>query len=193
MKRTIVYFLLATAIIACGTDDGYSEYKKMLDKETASGKRVDSIFMGIYLGMTSKQFYAHCWEMNKKGIFTDGLNNSAVLYKIDSAEAGHPASMNFYPDFTDNKISKMRVSFQYDAWAPWNKHLSADSLLPQVLKLYKKWYKEGNPFVKVNDKQKGTVYVKVDGNRRITIGATDDMIVKVDFTDLTTEKKENKK
>ncbi len=29
--------------------------------------------------------------------------------------------------------------------------------------------------------------------RRITIGATDDMIVKVDFTDLTTEKKENKK
>src|SRR5690349_12726153 len=108
MKRLFFCLVVLIAIASCGNDDGYKQYVKLLEKEKASGKKVDSIFMGISLGMTSKQFYAHCWEMNKKGIFTDGLNNSAVLYKLDSVEMGHPASMNFYPDFTDNKISKMR-------------------------------------------------------------------------------------
>jgi hypothetical protein len=121
--------------------------------------------------------------MNKKGLLTDGLNNTAVLYKLEKNELKHPAAMNFYPDFTDNKIGRMRVTFQYNAWAPWNKDLFADNLLPDVLQLYTRWY-AGNPFIKVEDKKRGIIYVKVDGNRRITIGKYDDMLVKVDYTDL---------
>ena len=58
------------------------------------------------------------------------------MYKVDSG-LKYPASMNFYPDFYENKICKMRVDFQYDGWAPWNKNLYADSLLPDVVNLYR--------------------------------------------------------
>lgn len=160
----------------------------MAAKELAHGQRVDSLFFGIHLGMSSKQFYAHCWEMNKKGLFTDGENNTAVLYKLDNNELDHPASMNFYPAFYQDKLHNMRVTYNYDAWAPWNKHLFADSLQLKVLELYTAWYKGGNSFIKMEDKKRGTIYVKVDGNRRIIIGKYDDVRVKVDYSDLRVEK-----
>ena len=124
---------------------------RLVKKELAKGKRVDSLFLGISFGMTSKTFYGYCWELNKKGIFTDGASNTMVLYKINSA-LRFPASMNFYPDFYENKIYHMRVIFQYDGWAPWNKAQYADSLLPDILRLYKKWYPGSNEFIKITDK-----------------------------------------
>ncbi len=193
----LLFCLLPCAFfLANCTDSGFRQYETLMKNEIESGKRADSIFFGIFFGMTNKQFFTYCWEMNKKGIFTDGENNMYVLYKLKNNELKHRTSMNFYPDFYQNKIYKMRVNFQYDAWAPWNKQLYADSLLPDVLQLYKAWYRQGNPFIKIDDKEKGTLYVKVDGNRRITIGRYDDMLVKVDYTDLLVEKqmkKENAK
>lgn len=179
---------LTVILTACSQEKGYNQYKAMVAKELASGQRVDSLFFGIYLGMSSKEFYAHCWEMNKKGLLTDGESNTAVLYKLHNAELGHAASMNFYPAFYQDKIHQMTVTFSYDAWAPWNKHLFADSLQPKVLELYQSWYKEGNPFIKMEDEKRGPIYVKVDGNRRIIIGKFDDARVKVDYTDLQVEK-----
>jgi hypothetical protein len=41
----------------------------------------------------------------------------------------------------------------------------------------------------MTDKDKRTVYVKVDGNRRLVLGKFDDMIVKAEFTDLLEEEK----
>ncbi|WP_153800204.1 hypothetical protein [Foetidibacter luteolus] len=168
-------------------------YSKLKAEELSSGKRVDSLFFGIYFGMTDKQFYAHCWEMNKKGLFTDGENNTAVLYKLNNNQMKHPGLMNFYPEFYENKVYKMKVTFQYEAWAPWNKERFSDSLIKDVRNLYGKWYKEGNPFITVQDEKKGTIYVKLDGNRRITIGRFDDMHVKVDYTDLLVEQQLNNK
>jgi hypothetical protein len=191
IKRKYSIYLSAIAVIiticSCSTSGG-EQYDKLVKKELAKGTRVDSLFLGIGFGMTSKEFFGYCWELNKKGLLTDGNNNTAVLYKIDK-ELKYPASMNFYPDFYDNKISGMRVGFQYNAWAPWNKAQFADSLLPDVLKMYKKWYPQGNDFITITDKVKGTIYVKVDGNRRITIGRYNDMLVKVDYTDLLIEQK----
>ena len=181
--------VLLITIASCGDAD-LRAYKKLVKKETESGKRVDSLFFGIRFGMTSKEFYAHCWELNKKGILTDGLNNMAVLYKLNHNELKHEASMNFYPEFYENKIYKMPVTFQYVSWAPWNKNLFADSLKEEVLQLYKKWYPGGNEFLKMDDEEKGTIYIKVDGKRRITIGRYNDLQVKVDYTDLSVKEKE---
>ena len=61
------------------------------------------------------------------------------------------------------------------------------SLKNEVLRLYKKWYGENN-FVELKDSIRGSIYVKVDGNRRITIGRYDDIHIKVDYTDLLIEK-----
>jgi hypothetical protein len=180
--------LLTCAFTACTEETAYRQYQAVVAKELADGQRVDSLFFDIHFGMSSKEFFAHCWEMNKKGLFTDGENNTAVLYKLHNGELPYPASMNFYPAFSQDKICQMSVNFQYDAWAPWNKHLFADSLQLSVLELYKTWYKRGSPFMKLDDEKRGTIYVKVDGNRRIIIGKYDDSRVKVDYTDLRVEK-----
>ncbi len=152
----------------------------MVDRELAKGIRVDSLFMGIRLGMTQKEFFAYCWEMNKQGIFTDGPGNMSVEYEIK--ELKYLAFMHFYPDFYENKIYKMPVKFSYKGWAPWNKQLFADSLQLDVLRLYKKWYGDG--FIKITNPDKGDLYVKVDGNRRIIISRYDDLHVMVMYADL---------
>jgi hypothetical protein len=189
IKYCVYLFLITVIISVCSCSYfGGSEYSRLVKKELATGKRYDSLFLGIYLGMPAKSFYDHCWDLNKKGLVTNGTRNISVLYKLDH-ELKHPASMNFYPDFYENKIVSMRVSYEYDAWAPWNKTQQADSLLPDVLRLYKRWYFTGNDFITITNKERGTIYVKVDGNRRITIGQFDDMQVKVDFTDLRVEEK----
>jgi hypothetical protein len=176
---------------ACGDAD-VRVYTTLMKKELSRGHRVDSLFLGMYLGMTPKKFYGYCWEMNKKGLFTDGLNNTAVMYHLDH-ELAYPAIMNFYPDFYKDKLYKMRAVFQYNGWAPWNKKLFADHLLPDVLQLYKKWYPTGNPFITMHDPRRGTIYIKIDGNRRIIIGKSDDMQVKADYTDLLTAQQINNK
>ena len=105
-------------------------------------------------------------------------------------ELKHLASMNFYPDFHNDKIYKLRATLNYDAWAPWNKNMSADSLLHNVLNMFKTWY-PGNQFIAINDEKRGTIYVKIDGNRRITVGKYDEVRVKVDYTDVAVEKSLN--
>ncbi|WP_157580931.1 hypothetical protein [Segetibacter koreensis] len=165
------------------------QYNKVVKSELESGKRMDTIFFNIHFGMTGKEFFAYCWEMNKKGLFTDGQSNTAVLYRLNHNELKYPASLNFYPEMYENRINKMSAVFQYDAWAPWNKQLFSDKLLADVLNLYKKWYNKGNPFIEIKVPGKSTVYVKVDANRRITMAVKDDMTVQVNYTDLLTEKK----
>jgi hypothetical protein len=164
------------------------QYHALIKKERESSKTVNDIFFAISLGMPSKDFYTHCWQMNKQGIFADGPGSMSVLHKLTNNELKYPANMNFYPNFTNEKISSMWVKFEYAGWMPWNKKLSSDSLLPDVLKLYQKWYPDGNPFLKVTSKKRGDAYVKVDGNRRILVRRYDDMDVKVDYTDIRVEK-----
>jgi len=175
-----IFVVALISVFACNSDE--RRYDQLVKNELSRGIRKDNIFMGIKLGMSQKAFYAHCWEMNKKGLFFAGPGNMTVLYKL-SKELKYPASMNFYPDFQQNKICKLRVAFSYDAFAPWNKQLFADSLQLDVLSLFKKWYK-GNDFISMRDSLKGTIFVKVDGNRRIIIGKYDDAHVKVVYTDL---------
>jgi hypothetical protein len=187
LKNVLVLMGIVIGAWGCSSTP-QDAYNQLVKKELGKGIRQDSLFLGINFGMTSKEFFGYCWELNKKGILTDGSNNTMVLYKMDSA-LKYPASMNFYPDFHENKIFHMRVTFQYNAWAPWNKAQFSDSLLPDVLRLYKQWYPGGNPFIKMEDKDKRVIYVKVDGNRRILLGRQDDMIIRADYTDLLVEKK----
>jgi hypothetical protein len=184
--RIAVILCCGSLLINCKEESGYKKYQQLVKRELAQGERKDSLFLGVYLGMSSKAFYMHCWDMNKKGLFTDGADNTAVQYKI-TAGLKYPGTMNFYPQFHDGKISKMGVSFRYDGWAPWNKHMISDSLKKDVLHLYNKWYPDGNSFIKIEDKERGVIYVKIDNNRRIIIGSYDEAHVKVDYTDLLTE------
>lgn len=161
------------------------EYRRMIDDGLASGVRNDSIFIGLELGMTSKEFYTYCWELNKKELIKQGPGNLSVQYDLDSIFS-EPAWMNFYPEFHEDKICKMPVRIRYKAWAPWNRRLFNDSLvqrdlLPFAESLYGKGFRE------FKHPEKPSVWVKVDGNRMVKIGlkAGDNQIAEMYVTDLT--------
>ncbi len=158
-----------------------ANYDRLLKKELASGIRYDSLFMGIHFGMTDIDFYTHCWNLNREGVVKQGTTNSTVEY-LTKEELNHPATMDFYPEFVDGKIAEMPVRFIYNGWAPWNKTLSSDSLQLDVLDWYEEVYGDG--FFPVIHPTRGTAYVKINGNRRITIFKENDMHVWAVFKDM---------
>lgn len=186
MKTKILWLIpiLITILLVNGCTPK-TKYDRMLKQELASGIRHDSLFMGLYLGMPVKEFYTHCWELNMKGLIRQGSRNMTVAYQIKD-ELKYPATVDFYPEFIDGKISEMPVRYIYNGWAPWNKKLSADSLQVHVLKWCEKRY--GDNFIEVKHPQRGTAFVKVNGNRRISIFKENDMSVWVVYTDLLVKK-----
>jgi len=178
-------FLLLVLIISASLMGGCTpkaKYERMLKRELARGVRCDSLFMGLYLGMPEKDFYTKCWQLNKQGLIKQGEGNMSVEYKTRN-ELKHQALMNFYPKFSDGKISEMPVKYKYTGWAPWNKALSSEKLQLDILAYYEKLYGKG--FMTVSNRIMGNAYVKIDGNRRITIYKIDDLYVYAIFTDLT--------
>ncbi|MDX1905393.1 MAG: hypothetical protein SF053_00040 [Bacteroidia bacterium] len=188
MFRAVCWMVLPLVLVACKLP---TEYDRAVEKALSSGQRVDTLFLGLSLGMTSKEFYAICWELNKQEIIKAGPGNTSAEQELKDMR--HEAYMDFYPEFSDDRIYKMPVTFRYKAWAPWNRGMFADSLEQDVLNLMEKWY--GNGFFTVaspRDPQR-KVHVKIDGNRRLTVYQVDDQFVKVEFTDLLRERQLEKK
>ena len=175
-----IVLTMMVALIVGGCSPGKT-YERRLKRELASGIRYDSLFMGISLGMTQKEFYDHCWKLNKDSVVKQGTSNMSVQYNI-MEELEYEATMNFYPSFADEKIVEMPVRFIYTGWAPWNKELSASNLALDV----KRWYEDiyGTGFITVSHPMKGEAYIKIDGNRRITIYNENDLYVWAIFTDM---------
>ncbi len=177
-------FLIIIVLIAGSVISGCSprsRYDRMLKHELGSGVRNDSLFMGLYLGMPEKAFYLRCWELNQKGLIRQGPTNTTVQYEIKK-DLKHPVMANFYPRFMHGDIYEMPVRYVYEGWAPWNKKLSADKLESDILGWYEHLYGKG--FIKVRHPKWGAAYVKVSGNRRITIFKENEMYVWAVFTDL---------
>lgn len=183
--RGILLSVSVIMIIGCTPR---ARYERMMQRELASGERHDSIFMGMYLGMTSKDFYMHCWDLNRKGLIRQGLNNTTVQYQMKD-ELPHPAVMDFYPRFMNDRIYEMPVRYKYNGWAPWNKELSSTALQKDLLKIYEKKYGKG--FIKVEHPVQGKAFVKIDGNRKITLFTNDQLHVWAYFTDLTVSRELN--
>jgi hypothetical protein len=180
--------LIIQAVIIAGIFSACTpkaKYERMLKKELASGVRYDSLFMGLYLGMPEKEFYTRCWILNGEGIIKQSPRNMSVEYKIKD-ELKYPGTMDFYPEFVDGKIYEMPVRFIYNGWAPWNAKLSSDSLQLDVLEWFKKMYGPG--FFDVKHSVRGTAFVKINGNRRISIFKEDDMYVWAVYTDMLVKK-----
>ena len=153
--------------------------------------RYDSLFLGISFGMEKKAFFDHCWEYNRKKIFTHGPTNQNIEYRL-LGETKSSVMMRFYPSFEEEKIYEMPVTFTYEAWAPWNKQFTADSLLVDLIPVFEKWY--GGELQVLDHPKMGKVYYRRDGKRRINLFVKDDQFVQAVFTDLSVEKKlkENK-
>lgn len=155
------------------------------DRANSQKSSYDSLFLGFNLGMEKQVFFDHCWDYNKRKILIHGTANKTVLYQLTDVVKS-PVSMNFYPSFYEDKIFEMPVTFNYEAWAPWNRQYHSDSLFVDMLKVFKKWY--GDDFKEVNHPEMGKVYYKLEGRRRINLYIKDDRFVQAVFTDMKVEK-----
>ncbi len=185
MNRGVLWIMTALVfgLLVFGCSPEF-KYERDLNRELDSEVRHDTLFMGIYLGMPEKDFYTLCWKLNMDGVIRQGSTNTTVEYS-EREELKAPATLNFYPDFADNKIVELPVRFKYNGWAPWNKSLSSDSLQLDVLQWYEKEY-EGS-FMAITHPKWGTAYVNIKGNRRISIFKEDDMHVWAVFKDMQVE------
>ena len=98
MKLRYFFFCVVTGTMLMSCGEGY-RYHRIMEKELARGVRYDTLFLGMYLGMTKKDFYTHCWALNKRGLIRQGPGNASVYYK--SVKLKDTVEMNFYPDFYD--------------------------------------------------------------------------------------------
>ncbi|WP_297336778.1 hypothetical protein [Algoriphagus sp.] len=163
-----------------------SEYQKIEERELASGKEVNELFLGLQLGMDRKGFYETCWDLNKEGILTNGPTELSVEY-IPKLPSGNPARMRFYPKFEDEKIYLMPVEFTYDGWAPWNEELAVEKLRADVVSYFEELYGEG--FFEVSNEDKSLIaFVKIDGNRRIRVFKKDLSTIRAEIVDLKVQK-----
>lgn len=182
MKLRIVIFFggLLFFSIAC-RNIGEKSLVAVEQQELAKGIRQDSLFMGLYLGMTRQDFLNHCWQMNKQNLFTEG-NNKTVVYQMGKLYSDYPIQINFYPRFKEEKISQLPVLFTYKTSDPYNPNMQTEKLLVEVRKEMGKWYGE---FFLTDMPTGGKGYAQVNGNRRILILVERDFEVMVIFTDLT--------
>lgn len=177
LKRGKFIFLIIPLLMLISCEQK-SEYEQLVEKELEKEVRHDSLFLGYEFGMESEQFFQHSWELNQKKVVEGG-----VQVKHDLDELSSPAQMVFYPDFHDGRIFRMPVEISFKAWAPWNPGLSSDSLMVELVDLYRKKYGKGFIQTKLPEINK-EAWVKVDGNRRISIYRQDEMTVRVEFLDL---------
>ena len=184
MNKFLISILIFITIISCQTNP-YLELEK---KELSSGVRYDSLFLGVKFGMTSKEFYAHCWDLNRKKLITQGPSNNSVRYYLPTESIGQKIEMLFYPVFDNDIVYEVNTTFSYTGWAPWNKGTSSDYLIDEVREILSEWYNSKFYDIK-NPKNNSTLYTTVSGNRRIVISKVSEREVRARYTDLTIEKK----
>lgn len=180
--RIIALACLISILPSCKTD-----YQKLEERELSSGRIENELYLGLELGMTRKQFFETCWELNQEGVLINGPSELSVIYNL-TMPSDKPGTMSFYPKFYEDQIYLMPIEFSYEGWAPWNEELAADKLLKDTIALFEKWYGEG--FIEVSNEDRSQIaYVKMDGNRRIRIFKKHLSSVRAEIADLPVQKK----
>ncbi len=176
--RNVCFLILSSLAVFVISCEPESEYEQRLKTELSKDIRVDSLFLGYYLGMPQEEFYKHSWDLNSRQIVT---GQQTINYRLEDMKS--PASMEFYPQFKDGKIFQMPIEVHYDGWAPWNKNLFSDSLMVDMKERYEKEY-NADFFKSIHPQSKKEAFIDIQGNRRISIFKRDDRIVTIEFLDL---------
>jgi hypothetical protein len=178
IKNMLRYIIPIFVLLFIGCTSNEITYEKLVNDGLQSGERVDSLFLGYYLGMHRNDFHIKSWEMNREEKMT-GITK--IEYKFDGLKSR--ATMMFYPTFVDDKIAAMPVSYGYDAWAPWNEEFWPENLLKDLVEFYEKEYDTKFSYVKI-PKADEYAYVSVEGNREIRMYKNSENTVMVEFIDL---------
>ena len=186
MKMRISAFILVLGTLVLSSCT--SEYNQYVEREMAKEIKNDSLFLGLEMGITRKEFYAHCWELNAQKVISQGDGNQTVRYYIepDSTQGSElKKEMLFYGFFDEEEIMRgMDISFSYTAWAIWNEELHSNALMEDLKEMYLHTY-SGNDFIDVEvDVLEYPAAVKIDGNREILMYPKNNRFVTVKIRDL---------
>ena len=157
-------------------------------KDNSHDEALDDLVQGLYFGMEKDVFFKHCWDLNQEGITGHGTLNNNVMYE-DSVNFDPLVVVNFYPEFVDDKIAELPMSFYFKGWSPWTKkELNQNRLKEQVLKFFQKKY---GPDFKEKKLPNGDIaYYKVMKPVTIRIyNDVDEMLVKADIKNENFQKK----
>lgn len=182
-NSAIVVTLLTLLFMSCT-----SEYNQYVEREMAKNIQNDSLFLGLKMGMTRKEFYAHCWELNAQKIISQGEGNQTVRFYIEPDSTQGPEfkkEMLFYGFFDEEDIMRgMDVTMSYTAWAIWNEDFHSTPLMKDLKEMYQHLY-PGNDFIDIDvDVLDTPAAVKIDGNREILMYPRGDRFVTVKIRDL---------
>jgi len=187
LNKIIFCLLILSPFLACEVE---SEYSKLLKKELKSGKSFNDLVLGLKIGQTKDDFYEICADLNKKKLITSGARNlypEYILYPKDSVENGKKIRMSFMGIFDDDRIMKgMDIRFNYYSWIAWREEYNSDNLINEIKDTLQLWY-PGNNFIEIDlklDSKNNFAYVKIDGNRQITMYKIDGRDVAVIIEDL---------
>ena len=187
LNKIIFCLLVLTPFLACEIE---SEYSKLLKKELKSGKSFNDLVLGLKIGQTKDDFYEICADLNKKKLITSGARNlypEYILYPKDSVENGKKIRMSFLGIFDNDRIMKgMDIRFNYYSWIAWREEYNSDNLINEIKDTLQLWY-PGNNFIEIDlklDSKNNLAYVKIDGNRQITMYKIDGRDVAVIIEDV---------
>ncbi|MEX1015085.1 MAG: hypothetical protein WDZ80_08085, partial [Candidatus Paceibacterota bacterium] len=127
-----IFLFLILSLNAC---ENQTEYELTVARELNSLERADSLFLGYYFGMTSTEFFEHSRQLNSEGVIT---GQTTIHYSHDDLE--HSVTSYFYPSFEDDKIYRLPIEASYDGWAPWNRSFYSDTLMVDLMEMYKQQY-----------------------------------------------------
>tara|TARA_B100000965_G_scaffold67129_1_gene52622 strand:- start:266 stop:862 length:597 start_codon:yes stop_codon:yes gene_type:complete len=187
LNKIIFCLLVLTPFLACEIE---SEYSKLLKKELKSGKSFNDLVLGLKIGQTKDDFFEICAELNKKKLITSGARSlypEYILYPKDSVENGKKIRMSFMGIFDNDRIMKgMDIRFNYYSWIAWREEYNSDNLINEIKDTLQLWY-PGNNFIEIDlklDSKNNLAYVKIDGNRQITMYKIDGRDVAVIIEDV---------
>jgi len=175
---------VAVSLMGC-----QSEYQQYVDQELAAGITQDSLFLGMRIGQTRKDFFSICWDLNKQKLISEGTGNRTARYITDRDTSGlsTPVSKDilFYGIFDEDDVMRgMDMTYSYVTWAPWNDDKQADQLLLDLRDEYLIHY-PGNDFIEIDIKASDSpALVKIDGNRQILMYTKNEKDVVVKIEDL---------
>ena len=179
MQKIVSYLLpvIFGSLLVYGCNSN-PDYESLVKQGVESADMYNELFLGYELGMTRDDFYEISWELNRQEVISG-------LVKIDYPfnELKARATKRFYPNFVDDRISKIPVDVHYHSWAPWNEEFSSDTLVVDLVDYYKDKFNTDFHRVYVPHLEK-EAYVSVQGNRAITVSTSTEMIARVEYIDL---------
>ena len=180
-KHIYLFIIVVFSFLSCE-----SEYSRLVKEELASEIKNDSLLFGLKFNQTKQDFFDICQELNSQQLIKQGPENKFAEYMLKgNEEKASSIQMLFYGIFDkQNIMTGLKMRFSYNAWAPWNKQLYAEKLVPRIKDSLQKWF-PGNDFIKVDVKKiNRDVFVKVDGNRQIKMYTLNNKTIAVKIEDL---------